>query len=154
MAHKARLATVTLLAAAGLSACGNASSGPAVGSHQRSPGASSSLSAPAAHGRRAGGAGEDRGTGRSGASGSGDPAAGTGSGPTRSQALSLGQADAVPLGIGIAAAERRLGPPASGPSLHDGYRCIYYDMAAHPPSDRFQLCFRADRLIVVASSIG
>lgn len=79
---------------------------------------------------------------------------GRGSAPRRSRALSLGQADAVPLGIGIAAAERRLGPPASGPSLHGGYRCIYYDMAGQPPSDRFQLCFRSGRLIVVASAIG
>lgn len=50
--------------------------------------------------------------------------------------------------------ERRLGLPASGLQPRDGYECMFYSMAKHPRSDRFQFCFRSGRLVVIASAIG
>ncbi len=68
-------------------------------------------------------------------------------------ALTLGQANAVPLGLTVAQVVRRLGTPVIGLRQRGHYRCLFYDVAGQPPSDRLQFCFSAGKLVVIASSI-
>ncbi len=75
-------------------------------------------------------------------------------GSGRSLALTLGEADAVPLGLSVAGVVHRLGPPARGLQHRDGYECMFYGMVSRPQSDMFQFCFRSGRLVVIASAIG
>lgn len=71
------------------------------------------------------------------------------------QALTQTQVMSVHLGTPRAATIASLGPPsATGPRTIGGDRCLYWRIQGHPASVAlWRLCFRANRLHVVATYI-
>ena len=61
--------------------------------------------------------------------------------------VSAAAGSAVPLGIGLAKLEARLGTPAmSGRRRPGGFNCVLYRIAEQPPFVKLQYCFRRGRL--------
>jgi hypothetical protein len=74
--------------------------------------------------------------------------------PTRAGAgITAAQARSVPLGIAPSAVIARIGQPAVGLRPRGAERCMLYDIRGLAPRYRFQFCFQAARLVVIATYI-